>query len=87
MNVEITRRFEKEADKLSKTIQNTLADLIDEVEKAENLTDVAHLKKLVGFENAYLIRIGDYRVGILVDESTVTFCRILHRREIYRYFP
>lgn len=44
-------------------------------------------KKLVGYADYYRIRIGDYRVGFTVDESTVIFMRVLHRREIYKYFP
>jgi len=31
--------------------------------------------------------VGDYRVGVIFEEETVTFCRVLHRKEIYRYFP
>ena len=29
----------------------------------------------------------DYRVGLAVQEDAVTFVRVLHRREFYRYFP
>jgi len=35
----------------------------------------------------YRIRLGDYRIGLVVNEQTVVFVRFLHRREIYRYFP
>ncbi|MFM6062867.1 MAG: type II toxin-antitoxin system RelE family toxin, partial [Microcystis panniformis] len=31
--------------------------------------------------------IGDYRIGFFVEEDTITFARVLHRREFYRYFP
>ncbi|WP_333425936.1 hypothetical protein [Microcoleus sp. F4-D5] len=30
---------------------------------------------------------GDYRIGIKVNDGVVYFVRILHRKEIYRYFP
>ncbi len=33
------------------------------------------------------IRIGDYRLGIIFDGETLIFERVLHRKEIYRYFP
>ena len=40
-----------------------------------------------GNENYYRFRVGDYRIGIVIEEDTVVFVRCLHRREIYRYFP
>jgi mRNA interferase RelE/StbE len=57
------------------------------VENASTLTDISGLKKLRGGTNYYRIRIGEYRVGLAVDEDRVEFVRVLHRREIYRYFP
>lgn len=61
--------------------------LIHTVENASTLTDISGLKKLRGGTNYYRIRIGEYRVGLAVDEDRVEFVRVLHRREIYRYFP
>jgi mRNA interferase RelE/StbE len=33
------------------------------------------------------IKIGDYRIGLFIDDKTIFFVRFLHRKEIYRYFP
>lgn len=44
------------------------------------------LKKLKGEYNADRIRIGDYRIGFFVEEYTITFAPVLHRRKFYRYF-
>lgn len=43
-------------------------------------------KKLVGFENEWRLRVGDYRVLYVVDDSLkhITVARIAHRREVYR---
>jgi mRNA interferase RelE/StbE len=60
---------------------------IEEVEAAENLGDVNNLKKLKADGNYYRIRVGDYRIGIAVNENIVIFVRVLHRKEVYRYFP
>ena len=42
--------------------------------------------KLAGDENIYRIRIGDYRVLYVIEDSRVlvTVIRVGHRREIYR---
>ena len=53
----------------------------------QNLSDISNLKKLKGEDNAYRIRIGDYRIGFFLTGNTITFCRVLHRREFYHYFP
>ncbi len=44
-------------------------------------------EKLKGYAGYYKTRFGDYRVGMRVDGETVTFERVLHRKEIYRKFP
>ncbi|MGA9351150.1 MAG: type II toxin-antitoxin system RelE/ParE family toxin [Anaerolineae bacterium] len=40
-----------------------------------------------GYDTFYRIRLGDYRIGIEVLEDKVILVRILHRKDIYRYFP
>ncbi|NDJ24261.1 type II toxin-antitoxin system RelE/ParE family toxin [Nostoc sp. B(2019)] len=53
----------------------------------ENLADVGSIKKLKADCDYYLIRIGDYRIGIAVYEDAVIFVRVLHRKDVYKYFP
>jgi mRNA interferase RelE/StbE len=45
----------------------------------------AACKKLKGHKDYWRIRIGDYRVIYIVDDSTktVTVTRVAHRREVY----
>jgi mRNA-degrading endonuclease RelE of RelBE toxin-antitoxin system len=31
--------------------------------------------------------LGDYRLGLVIEDDIVTLVRILHRKDIYRYFP
>lgn len=49
--------------------------------------EITNIKKLKGQDNAYRIKIGNYRIGIFIDNDTIIFSRVLHRKEIYRYFP
>lgn len=53
----------------------------------QNLKEISNLKKLKGDDNAYRIRVGDYRIGFFLEDDTITFACVLHRREFYRYFP
>jgi len=51
------------------------------------LSDIKNLKKLQGYELYYRIRIGDYRIGVKVENQSLVFERILHRKNIYNLFP
>nr|WP_293145269.1 type II toxin-antitoxin system RelE/ParE family toxin [Okeania sp. SIO3I5] len=42
------------------------------------------MKKFKGEAEYYRIRVGDYRLGIKVNDGVVFLVRILHRKEIYR---
>jgi mRNA interferase RelE/StbE len=57
------------------------------VEAASDLRSLPNLKKLSGGGPYYRIRIGDYRIGMRIEDDVVTFVRVLPRKDIYRYFP
>lgn len=59
----------------------------EEIIEISSFAEITNIKKLQGYDNAYRIRIGDYRLGIIFDGETLIFERVLHRKEIYRYFP
>jgi mRNA interferase RelE/StbE len=40
-----------------------------------------------GTGNFYRIRVGDYRLGAVVEGDQVEFVRCLSRRDLYRFFP
>jgi mRNA interferase RelE/StbE len=43
---------------------------------------------LTGFKNYYRLRIGEYRLGFeKIDENTLRFILIAHRKDIYKIFP
>lgn len=44
-------------------------------------------EKLQGYKNCYKVRFGNYRVGLKYENNTISFDRVLHRKEIYKYFP
>mgnify|MGYP006190047199 CR=1 FL=1 len=71
-------------DKLYKRIQG----VIENCEEATSLKDINNVKKIIGFRNFYRIKLGQYRIGFELENSTsIRFITILHRKEIYRKFP
>ena len=88
MKIEFKKSFLKELQKLkNKTLKDSIADCIVQVESAKNVTQIKNLKKLSGYNVYYRIRIGDYRIGIKVKDEVVYFAAFEHRKDIYKSFP
>lgn len=88
MTVFIDRSFEKDTDKISdKKLKLAIAACIEQMRNARSAAEIKNLKKLKGFSRHYRIRIGEYRAGITIEGSVITFIRFLHRKDVYRYFP
>jgi mRNA interferase RelE/StbE len=88
VKVEFRKSFEKDLEKIrDRDLLAKIKTVIEEVENAEVLLAVNNTKKLKADGNYYRIRIGNYRVGFTEDEGAITFVRVLHRKEMYRYFP
>ena len=88
MEIKIDKSFQKDTRRIKdKSILVKIADTIEAIQKAQNLSEIRNLKKLRGAQLTYRIKIGDYRIGIIISESTVEFIRCLHRKDIYKYFP
>lgn len=88
MKVEFRKSFEKDLSEIRNgDLLARIKAAIEEVENAASLLDISNIKKLRADGNYYRLRIGDYRIGFTRDEDTITFVRVLHRKEIYRYFP
>jgi mRNA interferase RelE/StbE len=88
MKVEFLKNFSKDLDSINqKSVKQSLIRTIELLEKVTDFNSVPNVKKLKGFRNAYRIRIGDYRLGLFVEGSTVLLARFLHRKDIYKLFP
>ena len=88
MIVLIDKSLEKDVKKNSDTnLNKQLYKVILEIQKATNISELHNLKKLQGTQNYYRIRIGDYRLGLIINGNKVELIRLLHRKEIYRFFP
>jgi len=88
MEVLFEKHFLKSIDKLgNKELQESIVEIITNVEKAKSLTEIKNIKKLKGFQTFYRIKLKDYRIGISFENQVVIFVEFGHRREIYRKFP
>ncbi len=89
MRVLFTKSFAKDLRKHKKNpeLLRQIQRIIENVELAEAVTELTNLKQLKAEGRYYRIRTGDYRIGTTIEDDQITFIRVLHRKEIYRFFP
>lgn len=88
MNVEFKSSFARDLRAIrDRPLLARLQAVVQSVEQAETLSALPNVTRLQGGDSFYRIRVGDYRIGIVLEAETVVFVRCLNRREIYRYFP
>ncbi len=89
MRTQFTKSFSKDLQKHRKNRQllMQIQRIVEAVEQSEIVLDITNLKQLKTGDRYYRIRIGNYRIGITIEDGLVTFVRVLHRKEIYRFFP
>jgi mRNA interferase RelE/StbE len=80
--VEFTAAAAKEVRKLDVPIRRRILAGIGELERDQRPRGV---RKLAGYENAWRVRVGDYRVlyEIFDEQVLVTIVRVAHRRDVY----
>ena len=89
MKVAYKKKFLKDLKALKSTeVYEKICDLVlEEIPNVEDLSAIANVSKLKGDETAYRIRVGDYRIGFFMTDDAIVMSRVLHRSEIYLYFP
>ena len=89
MKISYRKSFTKDLKKSKETgLGKRIVATIEDVKNAGTLSEISSVKKMQGYDAYYRIRVGDYRIGLKLEEDgSVTFVRFLHRKEIYRYFP
>ena len=83
MKVVITKGAKKDLSKLDQFTQRRILGELMELETSLIGKDI---KKLKGIEDAWRLRVGDYRVIMAIEEgkAVILALRVGHRREIYR---
>jgi mRNA interferase RelE/StbE len=61
--------------------------VFQEAPKLKSISEVKKIEQMRGYSSFFKMRFGDYRVGLRKEVDQIVFERVLHRKEIYRYFP
>lgn len=88
MKTQFLSSFERDLRKIrDRTVLESFGQAIREIEAASRLSEINSMKKLSGPGDYYRIRIGEYRLGLMIIDDEILFVRCLNRRDIYKYFP
>ena len=73
MNIQFRASFSKDISSIkNKGLLERIEETIEHVEAAQNLQVIANLKKLKGGSSYYRIRVGEYRIGLTIENDIVT---------------
>jgi len=88
LQIRINKTFLKELARLPVTQRKKIEHFVfKEAKNFEKPEDVPNVRKLKGYKDYYRIRFGDYRAGVKIHNNTLFFERILHRKDIYKFYP
>ncbi len=90
MKIIVSKRFSKDSDDLPIHICKQLDKFFDFCDTINNINELWYIfdiKKTKWTSDKYRIRLWDYRIGLFYEQESITLLRIMHRWEIYKYFP
>ena len=88
MKIRFKATFLKDIKKLPIDYKQKIEYLIfNEISKIDSYHKIKNIRKIHRNKNYYRIRVGNYRIGFRVIKDDIIFMRVLHRKDIFRYFP
>ena len=88
MKIDFKKSFSRDIKKINdKNILKKVRDVIDTIESSPNITELRNVKQLTSGRKYYRIKVGDYRMGIKLENEIIVLVRFLHRKDIYKHFP
>ena len=88
MKTQFRKSFVRDLKKIKdRAMLDRIAQVIEEVEAAAGLQDIAQLKKMHGAADCFRIRVGDHHIGVVLKSDTLIFVRCLPRPDLYKFFP
>ena len=88
MRVEFLSKFNDDLDSISQlSVKIAIKKVIESIEASESIRQIQNAKKLVGYKNAYRVRVGNYRIGFYLENNLVQLVRVKNRKDIYKLFP
>ena len=77
MNAEFRKSFLKDLEHINdQPLKERVKDAILRVEAAGTLQDIENIRKLRGGDRHYRIRVGSFRIGLIIEGNAAIFVRL-----------
>lgn len=88
MKVTYQKRFLADLAKIPADARKGIEKFVfEEILTLNSLSASGKIEQMKGYRGYYKVRFGSYRLGLKLEADRVTLERVLHRKDIYRYFP
>ncbi len=88
MKVNYNKKFLKQLAELPKNQQAKIEQFVfEQLPNAVSLSSLGNIEKMQDYDGFYKIRFGLYRLGLQLENDTVIIKTVMHRKEIYKFFP
>ena len=88
MEIVYRKKFLKELSQISSAHKTRIEQFVfEQFPSGETIYSTEKLERLKGYPGYFKIRFGDYRIGLRIAGNEIIFERILHRKDIYRFYP
>lgn len=90
MKVQYHKKFLKQLSGIPPEIRLKIERFVfEELPCKSSISESGKIEKLSGYKNFYKVRFGMYRLGIESKNKTkiLVMRAVMHRKEIYKYFP
>jgi len=89
MNIQISKRFAKDTERINDPIiLAKIRTVLENAKSVQSVSDIAGIKEMSGHPGFYRIKFDyRYRMGIYCELDTVQFLRVGPRGDFYKKFP
>lgn len=90
MQIEIHSSFARDSKKLSPDIKEDIANAVSIMLNAKTFQEIPNVKDIKGgkkAQNAYRMRIKDFRICFYFKNDIIELVRVLPRKDVYKVFP
>ena len=88
MNVLFTKQFLKDLSIIPTKFRSKIEIYVfTHLPELTSFSDSQKIESMKGYKNYFKVRFGNYRIGLEKRGENIIIKRVLHRKEIYRYFP
>ncbi len=88
MNIFYQKKFLKDLARIPLPIRKEVEKFsFNDLLLIKKFNELENIGSMTGYPHYYKKRFGDYRLGFHFEKDIITLERVLHRKEIYRFFP